>query len=140
MCPSPRFSITHSVCVLTLSVHLFPFNPCSPPNLNHLCCPHFFISPQFPRTGCAAFFSLSLALSIIPASFSPSFFYSLTHRAVFRGKSNPLSFLNPLFHFTPILSHCSAHTIPAPPAFQTLFLCFHKHTLVFLLLSGHSLR
>lgn len=26
--------------------------------------------------------------------------------------------LNLLFHFTPLLSHCSAHTIPTPPPFQ----------------------
>lgn len=101
-CPPLYFSITRSLPAPTLSIRLFPFNPCSPPNLNHLRCRHFPVPLQFSQTGFIAFFSLSLARCIISVSLClrPS-----AQRAVF--PRNPILslFLNPLFHFTSILSH-----------------------------------
>lgn len=126
-CPPLHFPITHTVLVITSSIQLFPVNPCSPPNL---CRPYFPVSLQFSHSGFIAFFSLtasSLSLSLF-AAIPPSLFHSLTQRAVFRRNPILSLFSNLLFHFTPILSHCSAHTIPTPPSFQPFSLSPQTHT------------
>lgn len=121
----PPLLIPHNS--LTTCPHsLHPSFPLTcPPKPCHLSHTHFPVSLQFSRPSFTALFSLfPVPASSPPFSppLPPSFCLSLARSLSLSDpeghvslKSNPLSFLNLLFHFTPILSHCSAHTIPAPP-------------------------